>query len=339
MDISDPTNPVHVATVPTPGPERIVAVAGDYAYVADMDSGLQVIDISDPLNPLRVAQCNPPGTERGLATAGSYVYLGTDVAGVAVVDVSDPLNPTYVTTCDTPGLARRLVVAGNYVFVADHEGGLQIIDISDPTSPWIAASAPTLNHAHGVAVSGDFAFITDWAGGFQQIQVFERTFATDLNQGRSTPFCTTDVEVGLVRLSAVESGTLIWQVSADSGLHWQAVPADSNWHHLEFPGRYLLWKSDHRYDAWGVNPTCGTLKIDCWEEVTSHTMDGDLDPNRINLASAGLNLYADFNGEYLYVATEGVSTTTGWDHFILLSDNLADPVAAPWDKAGTAEST
>jgi hypothetical protein len=335
VDISDPANPVHVATAPTPGATRAVAVAGDYAYAADMDSGLQVIDISDPLNPARIASCNTPGVERGLAVSGNYAYLGADRAGLTVVDISDPLNPVHVATCDTPGLSRRVAAAGRYVFVADHEGGLQIVDVSDPTTPFIAASAPTTNHAHGVAVAGDFAFVADWEGGFQQIQVFERGSDIHLDRGQSTAVCATDEPINLVRVSTEQTGSLAWEVSADSGLHWDAMPADSNWHRLQFPGRHLLWRSAHEYDTWGVNPGCSLLRIACWEEVTSHTMDGDLDPNHMHVASGDLNLYADFNGEYLYVATEGVAATTGWDHFILIADDLSGPLGAPWSKAGT----
>ncbi len=67
----------------------------------------------------------------------------------------------------------------------------------------------------------------------------------------------------------------------------------------------------------------------------SHTIDGNLDSNCIHLASnGGLDLYADWDGEFLYVATQGVSQTSGWDHFIIIGVDLATPVTAPWAKTG-----
>ena len=51
MDISDPTAPMIVGSVDTPGEARGVAVAGSYAYIADAGSGLQVIDITTPTSP------------------------------------------------------------------------------------------------------------------------------------------------------------------------------------------------------------------------------------------------------------------------------------------------
>ena len=68
----------------------------------------------------------------------------------------------------------------------------------------------------------------------------------------------------------------------------------------------------------------------------SHVIDGSLDTTATLVASGGsLNLYADWDGEYLYLAVEGVGQTSGWDHFIIVGEDLATPVASPWAKAGT----
>ena len=70
-----------------------------------------------------------------------------------------------------------------------------------------------------------------------------------------------------------------------------------------------------------------------------HVLDGRLDSD-VSLVAVGdtLRLYADYDGEYLYVATQGVEVTSGLDHFILVGDDLSTPVAAPWAKAGTVAS-
>lgn len=68
----------------------------------------------------------------------------------------------------------------------------------------------------------------------------------------------------------------------------------------------------------------------------SHVIDGSLDTTATLIASnGGLNLYADWDGTHLYVATEGVGSTTGWDHFIIVGEDLTTPVSSPWAKAGT----
>jgi hypothetical protein len=67
-----------------------------------------------------------------------------------------------------------------------------------------------------------------------------------------------------------------------------------------------------------------------------HVIDGDLDTTATLLASNGpLSLYADWDGEYLYLAAEGVGSTASWDHFIIVGVDLSTPVSAPWAKTGT----
>jgi len=67
----------------------------------------------------------------------------------------------------------------------------------------------------------------------------------------------------------------------------------------------------------------------------SHVIDGALDSSATWVASGeGFDLYADWDGTYLYVATQGVGETSGWDHFILAGTDLTSPVSAPWAKSG-----
>jgi hypothetical protein len=68
----------------------------------------------------------------------------------------------------------------------------------------------------------------------------------------------------------------------------------------------------------------------------AHVIDGNLDStSTLIAASEDLTLYADWDGEYLYVAAEGVGATGSWDHFIIIGVVLLSPQAAPWAKAGS----
>ena len=60
-----------------------MAVAGNYAYVADEVAGLQVIDISNPANPQRVGGYDTAGGAAGVAVAGNYAYVADDAGGLA----------------------------------------------------------------------------------------------------------------------------------------------------------------------------------------------------------------------------------------------------------------
>jgi len=71
-------------------------------------------------------------------------------------------------------------------------------------------------------------------------------------------------------------------------------------------------------------------------QPSAHVIDGALDANSTLIASSGgLDLYADWDGEFLYVAMQGVGATSGWDHFAILGTDLTTPVSSPWAKAGT----
>jgi hypothetical protein len=73
-----------VGSVDTPDYASGVAVAGAYAYVADVESGLQVIDISVPESPAIVGAVDTPGEARRVAVAGNYAYVADGGSGLQI---------------------------------------------------------------------------------------------------------------------------------------------------------------------------------------------------------------------------------------------------------------
>jgi hypothetical protein len=149
---------------------RGVYVSGNYAYVADHDSGLRIIDITDHGNPSLVGTCDTPGLASGVCVSGSYAYVADDSTGLQVIDISNPANPSVVGSCDT-GVAYGVYVSGDYAYVADYVSGLQIIDITDPANPWFVGEYSTPGNAFGVYVSGNYAYVADGARGLQVIDI------------------------------------------------------------------------------------------------------------------------------------------------------------------------
>lgn len=73
-------------------------------------------------------------------------------------------------------------------------------------------------------------------------------------------------------------------------------------------------------------------------EPINFVMDGQLDPSAALIASGSdISLYAAYNGQYLYIATQGAQSK-GEDAFIFISDNLNTMVSAPWAKQGQTYS-
>lgn len=77
-----------------------------------------------------------------------------------------------------------------------------------------------------------------------------------------------------------------------------------------------------QFNAAAQNPT----------DIRNFFMDGVRDHPATLLASNGMDLYARFDGRYLYVCTQDAGE--GNDHFIFISTNPTQAVAAPWAKSG-----
>ena len=165
-----PLVPTLAGSYDTPGDALSVAVAGDLAFIADFNSGLQIMDISNPAAPLLIGNFITPGQAWDVAVAGDLAFVADGPAGLTIVDITDPAAPSLVASYPTPGYARGVAVAGDLAFVADEASGLQIIDISNPAAPSLVGNFDT-GVAVGVTVAGDLAFVADSTSGLQIVDI------------------------------------------------------------------------------------------------------------------------------------------------------------------------
>ena len=140
-----------------------MAVAGNYAYVADSGEGLRIIDVSAPAAPTETGFYDTPGSAHGVAVAGNYAYVADIRGGLRIINVTDPAVPSEAGFYDMWS-AGGVAVAGNYAYVADG-GSLRIIDVSDPVAPSETGFYNTLGFANGVAAAGNYAYVADKTGG------------------------------------------------------------------------------------------------------------------------------------------------------------------------------
>lgn len=152
----------------TPGSARGVAIRGDYAYVADWESGLQIINISNPGSPYLVGSCDTPGQAYKVALQGNYAYVADYYAGLQVIDVSDPSAPFITGTLATSGESRGVSVSGNYVYTGIP---FQSVDISDPTQPHQIAACEAAGYVEGIALAGNYAYVAAWFGGLKIVNI------------------------------------------------------------------------------------------------------------------------------------------------------------------------
>jgi hypothetical protein len=80
-DVTTPSAPVRLSSVPVKGPGNGVAVSGNYVFVAGRDSGLRVFDASDPANPLEVGQLNTRGRAWDVWVQAGFAYVANGTRG------------------------------------------------------------------------------------------------------------------------------------------------------------------------------------------------------------------------------------------------------------------
>jgi len=79
------------------------------AYVADYESGLQIIDISNSDNSFVLGSCNTPDYAFNFSVVGNTAYVADYYGGLQIIDISNPQSPGLIGSCSTPG--RSICVA------------------------------------------------------------------------------------------------------------------------------------------------------------------------------------------------------------------------------------
>jgi len=114
-----------------------VALQGDFAYIADMNSGLSILDLSDPSAPTLTGKCDPNEMRStDIQVAGQYAFL-IEGPYVQVIDASNPTKPVEVGSLyNQGGWVVNSTLNGDRLYLADLDRGIRIINLSDPLHPY-----------------------------------------------------------------------------------------------------------------------------------------------------------------------------------------------------------
>jgi hypothetical protein len=170
-DISDPTQPRHIANYHTPGSSKGVVVDNGYAYVGDDDHGLQIIDVSHPEHPKKIASLPTSGLAYTLKKVGDLVYLADHRGGFDIIDVSKASHPVMKASYDTAGKSWAIDVKGNTAFVADDTSGILIFDVSNPSQPRPIGQFNPQGAAEDIVIKGNLAYTSFFDKGFYILDI------------------------------------------------------------------------------------------------------------------------------------------------------------------------
>ena len=195
LRVADPTHISQVGSVFLVG-ARGVAVAGDFAYVADCyDSLLFVVSVADPAHPVVVGSCPTPSGAYKVAIRGHYAYVVT-ASGFGIFSVADPTRPFQVGWLPG-GHEYNLDVRGDYAYVADIDSGLRIISLVDPSYP--AEVGSFYCSPQGVAVSAGLAYIGCNDSSFHVISVSDPENPVEVGRLDSVVWAWGTQSVGVTR--------------------------------------------------------------------------------------------------------------------------------------------
>ncbi|MEY3220333.1 MAG: hypothetical protein RIT27_1690 [Pseudomonadota bacterium] len=115
LDLKNPSNPSPVSNYKTAGNNPIygVDVKDNYAYLAIINVGLQIIDVSNRQTPVLVGKFDLPEQTRGISIAGTNAFVANGKNGLLVFNISDPIKPVLIARYDNMGQINGVTVGSN----------------------------------------------------------------------------------------------------------------------------------------------------------------------------------------------------------------------------------
>jgi len=125
---------------------------GDFAYIADNDTTMQIVDVSDPLNPgfpLWLGMGINCVTD--MDAEGETMVCALGVAGMRAFGLSNPGSPANAGKVIGLAVPADFAIAGDYLYAAEYMGfaAIRTVDISDPPNARVVAELE-LNAGPGV---------------------------------------------------------------------------------------------------------------------------------------------------------------------------------------------
>ena len=137
IDVSNPSNPVQVGYLETPGSGGDVFAKDTLVYFADGGKGLRVMDVRNPSQPREITHYSTGDACWELVRQGDYLYVAHGGDGLRVLDIRNPAQPVEVGHLEMPWRTLDIFLKDSLLYAAEGDSGLVVVDIRNPAQPAI----------------------------------------------------------------------------------------------------------------------------------------------------------------------------------------------------------
>jgi len=127
-------------------------VVGNYAYVADLNSGLAIINVSDPTSPEIPVYKGTKGYTQAVMVVGNYVYLADGDSGLAII----PFNTVLIQDAAKNDATLTLASPGTAISLGANKA--IVIDTTAPTVSNVTSTKADGTYGQGEVIPITVAF-------------------------------------------------------------------------------------------------------------------------------------------------------------------------------------
>jgi len=142
-----------------------VCAYGNFVFLANGGSGLDIISVANPNNPVKVGNAFLDSYASGVCVSNDIAFVACFTDGVYIIDVSNPLEPIILTKYSSPSghhFYFDLVIKENLLYIANGNGGVEIVDVSIPGSPVLLNDFNLENQfVQAIDIQDNLAFAVD----------------------------------------------------------------------------------------------------------------------------------------------------------------------------------
>jgi hypothetical protein len=229
LNISDPTNPVHVASLTQPGQSygwfSQIHLSGNHAYLIDSSfRKLWIVNVANPAAPTLASSFGgDSSTFMDVYVVGNYAYVVGD-GGLWVLEVSNPAQPTQAGYSATMSYLSEVAVVGSYAYVTGG-GFFRVVDVSVPANPNTVRTLALPASDAGIYIFGNHAYVTACYSGLLVLDISNP--ANPIQVGEyNTVDCAKDARVVGNYVCIAESGNGLTIVTPTA---LQVAPATVTW--------------------------------------------------------------------------------------------------------------